>query len=458
MRQAVVTAWPAASTSRAIQRATRGQGLWSVAGRLAGAAASLVIVPVASRSLSRPEFGAWIVLSTVTSVLAFTDFGITNAVVTDVAAAVATGDMARVRHVVSTAAALLTVIGAGLIALSALMLPSLGGEHLLGVPAGQSSTPIQEAALAYLMVFAISLPLTVGLRILAALHRSDLVGRINILSSALQIIVALVAALAHGGIVVFALIAGSAPVISGTLGWVLATRVCSASRPSPVHICRRTTPLLLSRGAGYLTIGVAGAIGFETDALVIARMLGTGSSAAYLVPAKVFLMIPALLTVYFTPMWPAVARAVAAGEALWLRRAFRRALRTALLGSLACALPLSLCIRGAVAVLSPTTERPGLPLILALVALTVVLSVSAPVAAFLSGLALVRVQAVSAAFMAAFNLAGSIVLVRTLGLLGPALATVVTQTLLTLVPLILVVRRRLTPSGPAVLRIACPDE
>lgn len=425
----------------------RHQGLWNAASRIVGAFGSLALVPLASRSLSETEFGVWIVLSTVSAVLVFSDLGIANALVTDLATAAAHGDTRRIRRLISTATGLLTVIG-GLIAVVAFVLPTfIDINSLFGVSSNQSRIDTVPATIAYLVVLGGSLPLGVALRVLTSIHRSDLTAKVTIAGAVGQLTLGALVAFTDGGLTAFAAVAAASGSLSGAMAWVLTVRVFPGARPTPRAVERQTARRLVARGGAYLTISVAGAIGFETDAFVIANRLGHADSATYVVPAKLFLLVPGILALYFTPLWPSVARARAHGDGAWLRANFRRALMLAFgVGTITSA-GVALVVHPTMAVLSPSTPKPSLQLVATLMALAVVHSVSAPVASFLSGLGLVGIQAVSAAVMAIANLVASLVLVRSIGLTGPPLATVGCQLLITLVPLTVVLRRRLALVG-----------
>ena len=72
-------------------------------------------------------------------------------------------------------------------------------------------------------------------------------------------------------------------------------------------------------------------------------------------------------------------------------------------------------------------------------------ALSVPYAIVLAGLGLQREQFVSALAMATTNVALSIVLASRIGLIGPAVATVLCQTSFTLLPMSVVIHRALRP-------------
>ncbi|MGH9305517.1 MAG: lipopolysaccharide biosynthesis protein [Acidimicrobiales bacterium] len=410
---------------------------------MAGAIGSLALVPLASRSLSQEEFGVWIVLSTLSALLAFSDFGIANALVSDLAASAETGDVAAFRSLVTTGAGLLALLGAMLVVLGIVLPQVLDVNRLLGVPGENSFVSSTQAAQAYLAILGLSLPLTAAVRILVAIERSDTAAKLAIAATAVQVLLGGLASVWHGGLVVFTMVAAGPGLLTGAAAWIACIRFYPPARPALSSIQPAVAKRLLGQGGAYATIGLAGALGFETDAFIIANRLGSTGGAAYMVPAKLFLMVPALVGVYFTSLWPAVARARARRDRTWLLARFRRTGIAAVVTSTAAAIAVGFLVRPAVEVLAPNVPRPGLALVVILAGLAVVLSSSVPVASFLSGLNLVRSQAVSAVAMATANLVGSILLVRHLGLTGPPLATVGCQAVITLAPLTFLVLRHI---------------
>jgi len=425
----------------AFERGARYEGGWNVAARLAGAAGSLALVPLAGVALPARELGVWLVLSTLAGVLAFSDLGIANAAVSDLAAAAARGATAKFRSVVSTATALLIAAGLAVVALG-LVLPALVHlDRLLGVPA--TVPTVGPAVSVYLLVLGASLPLSASMRILAALQRSDIGARIAIGAAVAQVVLGATAAAAGARLPVFTALALFPVAGGGLVAWMVVARQWPAVRPRVTAVDRFEVRRLSGRAVAYLTVGVAAAVGFETDALVIAHELGSGAAASYVLPAKLFAMIPAVAAVYFLPLWPAVARERLAGDGVSMQAWFRQVVVGACGFAASAALLVALVAGPVTVLLAPTTDRPRLALLLTLGVLAVVLSVSMPVAMFLSGLGLVRVQAVSAVAMAGANVALSIWLVRVLGSVGPPLATLAAQTVLTLLPSIVLVHYRL---------------
>jgi O-antigen/teichoic acid export membrane protein len=79
---------------------------------------------------------------------------------------------------------------------------------------------------------------------------------------------------------------------------------------------------LLKTGMQFFLIHLAWAVGFATDNLVIAHMVGLDSVASYTVHQKLFSPLPLVAGLAMTPLWSAYAEAIARGDVNWIRRTF----------------------------------------------------------------------------------------------------------------------------------------
>jgi O-antigen/teichoic acid export membrane protein len=103
--------------------------------------------------------------------------------------------------------------------------------------------------------------------------------------------------------------------------------------------------------------------------------------------------------------------------------------------------------------ITPAVVTPQTGLLVTLCVASLVHTLSIPYVIVLSGLGLLRAQLVSAVATAGVNLALSVVLASWIGLIGPALAAALCLTFITLVPMTVVIRKRLRsdaePAHPA---------
>jgi O-antigen/teichoic acid export membrane protein len=169
--------------------------------------------------------------------------------------------------------------------------------------------------------------------------------------------------------------------------------------------------------------------------------LGAAAVTGYAVTLRLFMLAPAAIAAAVTPLWPAYGEAIARHDDEWIRLALRRSI----LGTVA----VSVAASGVLLVVArPILDRwtsgalvPPTSLLVALATWAVVSATSTTLAAYFNGANIIRFQVVVAIVMAVSNLALSLVWVRRIGLVGPVWASVVTQTLVVLVPEFVLVRR-----------------
>lgn len=424
----------------------RAAGVWSVGARVWASAVTLLIIPLASDRLPPADLGVFLLLSGLAAVITLAELGVPNAIVTPVAAAVQRGDLstaqtyvAKATRTLGTAAAVVLAVGAGA---TAVVLVAFDGRPF---PATMADATVASVLLTTTACVAASVVAGLPSRVLIATGHAAAAAQAGIAANGALLVAAIATWALDGPVAAFLAASLSSAIVTGAVSTVMIRRYQPAlriqRRPGPER--PDGGPKLAARSAIFFGIGLAGFVGFETDAFVVAATLGTSRVPEFAVPGRMFLLVPALATVYFTPLWPAVAQAAHEGDRAGLRHTFSTARRQAALAAIVVSGVLAASVGPIMGALTPSVPRPSGGLVLALAAMAVVHTVSVPYAVLLSGLDLVGAQLRSALAMAAANIATSVVLAEAVGLAGPALATVACQTLLTLVPMTVLIRRRL---------------
>ncbi len=198
-------------------------------------------------------------------------------------------------------------------------------------------------------------------------------------------------------------------------------------RPRLLLMNRPAIKRLSSLGGLYLALSVAGAVGYETDNIVIARILGAEDVPSYALPFRLFYIIPTVVSLVLAPLWPAYAEATARGDYVWIKETFTRSLRFSLAISIPAGLSfvvfggevLRLWVGGAI--------EPSFSLLVGFGLWTVITAVTGPFAMLFNGLAIIRFQVVASLTMATVNLLLSIVLVQRIGVAGAIYGTVLSM-------------------------------
>lgn len=426
---------------------TRWRAVFAAAGgsvvvQVLSTAVGIVLAPVLLANLGIDGFGVYLAITSIGAVLVFADAGLGNGLVNAVSAARARGDEEAERTQISAAFFMLSAIAlSGLVVVEVLVFTT-DCVALLGDVPPPLQGPARSALGVYAAVFFLGLPLSLAGKVhlgrqeqstanvflmFGVLAAMAVVVSLRTWDASLPLTIALV-----GGV-------GPAAAASNT-AWLFLHRHRQL-RPSVRHFRRQDATRLARSGFLFLIIGMAGAIGYSTDNLIISHVLGPEAVPGYALPYRLFALAPIMLSFVLTPLWPALREALQKGENEWVAVTFLRLVKA----SLACNLVLCsalvwfgndiLDVWVGPAIQAPTT------LLLLLAAWTLLTSLGGPVAVLLNAAGVLRFQVVIAVAMAVLNLLLSLLFTRSLGIVGPALGSLLAQLLCITLPSIVYLRR-----------------
>ena len=315
----------------------------------------------------------------------------------------------------------------------------------------------QEAAATVAVLFfcfLVHLPLTVTQRALFGYQKGFVNYAWEAVASLLGLSGIVCAIHFHLGLAALVFAVAAAPVLTAAMNSIVFFYRNRQLRPRLRLISRDATVELLGLGFLFLVIQVATATGYQTDYLIIARVLGTSSVAGYAVAAKLFVFVPALCSMVLTPLWPAYGEASARNDARWMSATLRYSLWTT--GGVAAAAGVVLAILGRPLIRSwigPAFVPSG-ALLAGLALWTVLSGVTQGMSTFLNGIGFVRVQAVCSLLMAAGNVWLSVLLTRRIGIAGAIYGTLLTQTGFILLPYCFYIPKLLASAKERELSIA----
>jgi O-antigen/teichoic acid export membrane protein len=205
-------------------------------------------------------------------------------------------------------------------------------------------------------------------------------------------------------------------------------------RPRLTNFSWNTSKEILGMGLLFFFLQLAMAVGYQSDNLVIAQVLGANSVSQYAIPLKLFQLIPTILGFFMFSLWPAYGEALARGDIDWIKKTYWRSLRFTAVCAVSCAVILLIV---ATPIIHTWVGRSITPTILLLVGLTIgsiVNSLIGPVSAFMNGTRVLVFQVVTWSVMAGTNLGISIFLTKRIGLSGVIYGSIVSQILFILIP------------------------
>lgn len=407
-------------------------------------ASLLITVPLTLGYLGTERYGLWMAIASLLAVLSFADLGLGYGLVNTLSGAEGLGDAEAARRAVSSAFFMLAVVAVALALALAASWRFLPWGAMLNARSEATRAEVGAAMAVFLVFFLVGLPLSVVTHGFAALQQGYRASLYQGIGSALGLAAILVVVEAKAGLAWLVFGASGAPVVATLLGaWDLYGRRRPDLRPRLEHASRRGALGLAKIGGLFFVIQVAVAVAFQADGLVLARILGPESVAAYSVTQKLFLQVPFMLGFFLTPLWPAYAEARARGDRGWVRRTLRKSILFGFAVNVPAAaaiffaapLILSVWVGGAI--------QPPVLLLACLAVWAGLNSINGPLGMFLNGVGALRYQAVTCCLLAPGNLILSVYFTRHLGIGGVVLGSIVAQVLFSYLPALVYVPRLL---------------
>jgi O-antigen/teichoic acid export membrane protein len=386
---------------------------------------TLVMVPVVVRHLGAERYGVFATITAITGLVGWADLGIGNGLISEVAAAEGRDDSRSVARAVSTAFFALLGLSLVLAALFGSLYPFVPWPSVFNV-AGSAASGVGAAAAAFAAGVLLAVPLAVVQRTEIGMQETFVASAWQAFGSLLGLAGVLIGVAAGAPLPYLVLAVSMAPALAmAGNGRQLFFRRRAWLRPRLQHVDRDTARRLLRIGSLFFVLQVAVAVAYESDALVLTQILGPSAVTTYSITMRVFLVVPALAGFVLAPLWPAYGEAISRGDAEWVRRTLRRAVRGGLLLSVCGAGLLFLVARPLIDLWAGF--RPPFLLIAAAGIWIVVMTIAAVLAAFLNGARVIRPQIVLALLMMAANLGLSIAFTRWVGVSGVIWGSVAAQ-------------------------------
>jgi O-antigen/teichoic acid export membrane protein len=421
-------------------------------GRIAAAASSgavarvcsslltLVSLPLAVRYLGAERYGVWATIASSVVFLNLLDLGVASTLTNHIARAYAAGDKRYAARYASNALALsasVAVAGGLVFAVGWLRVDWMA---LFNVPASVPRSQVNGTVAVAGAVMLAGLPAALVNRIFAGYQEVHLSN-----------------ALAAAGAVanLLGLLAGSAMRVSMPTLFVMSVgcvTVCNCGaliatvlwykpwlRPRFSLVEMSIARELLSSGSGFFLIQIAGAVVFSSDNLVVSHYLGAAQVTPYSVTWRLTGFTAILQSLVFPALWPAYAEAYARRDFVWMRQAFRVALRATLALNVVCAAGLILFGKTAIRWWAGATAVPSSALLAAMALWAVISGFMTVESCLLAAVERTREQGILSVVAAAVNLALSVVLVQRIGAVGVIAGTILSYLLVLVVPQSLIV-------------------
>jgi O-antigen/teichoic acid export membrane protein len=433
---------------------------WSTAlsavGRLVGMATGLISVPLVlgyfgNDQIGHDRNGIWLQMSSFVAALGPLDLGIGLGLLTVVSDAHGRDDKEAARRAISTAVAMLSLIGALVIVVFGVAYFTVPWAGVFNVHTQPAISEAGPAAAVLVGAFAIGLPLGIVGTVQLA-HQTGYISSAWAIVGNLGSFVALVLIInIHGSLPLLMLAMTCVGLPVAVLnGWFLFRRHRPWLMPRVRDVDFRAGRGLLRVGSFFMVLQIAGLVAYSLDNIVIAQILGSGAVQEYAVPTKLFVLAPTLLSYVLIPLWPAYRESLARGDGAWVKRTLRRSIILAALINIPSSLFLIVAGPFLLNLWVHSQVHPTTLLMLGLGTWTIMNTLNAPFAMLLNGANIIGFQAGCSILMAIANVTISIYLVQRIGVSGAVYGSVISQLVFILIPELWYVRRLLgrLPNSP----------
>jgi O-antigen/teichoic acid export membrane protein len=402
-----------------------------------------VSVPLIVHRFGPERYAVWATITSTVTLLVFADLGIGNGLLNFISESDGSGNVEIAIQAISTGFFVLL----GIASIGALCFfvayPFVPWQRIFNVTSNIAKQEAGPATLIFAMCFLLQLPLGVVQRAQLGYQEGYVTQVWNAAGNLVALLGLLFVLHVGAGLPYMVVAVAGAPVLVGILNSInffVVRRPWLMPRLNLVS--RAVAERILTAGFFFLVLQVTYAIGYQTDSLVLAQILGPNSVTVYSVTSKLFTILPSVFGLAMVPLWPAYGEALARGDVRWVRKTLRRSI---LIG-VAILLPLNICLIFFSKLLIRMWVGPEVvPSLLLLVGLAfwavLATGVSAPLAMFLNGTGVIRLQALLSVFMAIANLLLSIYLTRRIGISGVIYGSILAQIAVILIPFALYLPR-----------------
>jgi O-antigen/teichoic acid export membrane protein len=383
------------------------------------------VVAFAIRKLGMGPYGVWVLalsFSVSAGYLSISDLGLQAGVVRFVADADGRGEQSRIGEVVSSALAVLA--GTAVVAILILVGLAFGAEHLFHVPASlHTALRLLFFLLAGEALF--SLPGLAFVGLLQGLQRYGWIKAVDMCRQVLYTLLAVVLLATDQGVVAFgaAFVTGS---IVAAIGYAVAGRLlCPELHISPRFVHRSALRPLASFSAFVFITRICGVIWWQMDKVILASVVSTSTLTGYDIAARIQSAASYPLSLTTQAVIPAAANLKAVESTVRLQALLVRGTRYTLALSLPVTIAAMILARPLIiGWVGPAYASMSGPTQLFLA--YQLISSSATIAnTMLIGMGRVRAVTLYASIAVAVNLAVSLLLVRSLGISGVIIGTLV---------------------------------
>jgi len=396
---------------------------------------SFSIVPLAVNYLGVEQYGLWVAVSSLIAILSFADGGVGNAMVNMISRATGIHSNDSMQKIVSTGYLVILVISLFGLAIFFIAYDLVSWSWMFGL----SDQGDSEQLLLLVLIVGVSFFIGMPFSLVGNIQRGFQEGNIRAfweakgrLFSLLFVIFAIYMDL---GLLGFALAFVFGPIFSAALNsikYFFFTKRNLLPKFSLVSVGEAKE--VFGVGGLFFILQITSSVQMRADNVIIANMLGPEYVAGYSICMQLFLAIPMILSLLWTPLWPAYREALASDDAQWVKRIFYKSMKLAMLVGIPISVALVIFGQKIIQLWVGDSVMPSMSLLIGCGIWMVMVIVGNALAVFLNGVQVIKTQVIISIFAAIFNVVLTIMLIPLIGVEGAVYGTVLSYFICAIIP------------------------
>jgi len=386
----------------------------------------LISVPLTLHYLGAERYGMWMTISSVILMIGFADLGMGLGLLNVVSEAHGREDRQAAAGYVSSGFFMLSGMAALILIFFALAYPLVPWPRLFNVKNLLASKEAGPVMAAFMVCFALNLPLGVVQRVQLAYQEGFLNSLWESAGKVLGLLGLFLVTYLKAGLVWLVLAVAGGPV----LAWLLNSLVVFNYQLPRLRPRLKSCNIAFARkifkiGLSFFVLNMLVKLTYSSDNLIIAQLLGAEAVSQYAVPAQMFGACLITMNMVLAPLWPAYGEAMARGEMAWAEKTLKRTLGLLLV---VVGIPSGLLV-----ILGPWLLKlwvggritPSLPLLLGFGIWTLILSIGSSMSIFLNAANIFQFQIICNVLTFVTSLLAKVLLARSFGLPGVVWGTII---------------------------------
>jgi O-antigen/teichoic acid export membrane protein len=276
--------------------------------------------------LGPERFGLWMTITSIITLLSFFDLGMSNTLVNIVSEEYGKRNHQRIHHAISSTLFILVAIALSLSGIFFVSFYFIDWANIFHATSAVALSEVLPSITIYVLIFFLSLPLSVVHKVQVGLQESWKSNLWNLLGQLIALIFLRVCVYFEAGVPLLILAVAGGPALATLINfytYFIFERRNYFPRFSAVQLS--TLKNIGKVSSFFLVLQFMALVGNASDNIVIAKILGLSEVSNFAIVQKLTMML-GFSQLFILPMWPIFGEAIARGDYYWAQRALKKIL------------------------------------------------------------------------------------------------------------------------------------